>query len=124
MNHLKHSIFWFTFSILLAWIGIAHSKQWEHHCAAKAIADGWSYEIRTGMPARIEITNLIQGFEVVGHAQAQGQKEDGSWIYLTTHKTDGMLRDWEKHFKSSVFIRYQSLDQFIDEQQIIRRINP
>lgn len=64
------------------------------------------------------ISDIIPG---VGHAQAQGQRKDGSWFYLTTHASSGdRVRPWKKHFPPEPF-KSQSLDEFIHEQRKIKR---
>lgn len=69
----------------------------------------------TGRPARIAVMNLREGYD---HSQAMGQEEDGTWTYLTTHHSDGLLRRWQKHFDVEPY-RYLSLEDWIIEQENI-----
>ena len=132
--YLRHSLYWFGFAAVVMFCfflsGCASVNQaqavnplneefWLHDCVPNAARDAWTYEIRTGLGSRIMISNVIPG---VGHAQAQGQRKDGSWFYLTTHASSGdRARPWKKHFPPEPFMS-MSLDDFISEQRKIKRI--
>jgi hypothetical protein len=112
--HLRHAIYaWMVALIALMFLcSCATSQTWQHYCVANSIRDAWSYEMRTGNPARIAISKIKPG---VDHAQAMGQMPDGSWKYLTMHNNDGLLREWERQSHSEPY-RYLTLDDFIQEQ--------
>jgi len=93
------------------------SNTLKHNCVTNSIRDGWTYELKTGLQSRIAISHIEKGID---HAQAQGRLSNGSWAYLTSHKSDGLLRLWEKHFLQEPY-RYLTLDEFIIEQNKIRK---
>jgi hypothetical protein len=61
---------------------------------------------------RIAVTNVRLGYD---HVQAQGQNEHGEWVFLTTHNSDGLLREWTSHFPDKTPYRYVDLGTLISE---------
>jgi len=92
----------------------------EHFCVTSAMRDAWTWEIRTGRPARIA-TSKIKNDSTgdIDHVQAEGLDEDGQWVPLTTHNTDGKLRKWKPHFDAKPY-KYWTLDEFVDSQKGVR----
>ena len=87
---------------------------WEPNCVGWVILAAWTYQMRTGLSARIEVSMIDAHTD---HVQAMGQKPDGEWIYLTIHTNDGLVRPWERHFPDKPVKRYVGLDEFIEEQK-------
>lgn len=114
--YLKHAIIIWSIVVLVLFCRIAYGQEWEHNCVANAIRDCWTYELQTGNPCLIAISNIRPG---VDHAQAVGMTDHAEWIYLTTHNSDGKLREWERHYGEPY--KSMTLNQFIDEQKEIRR---
>ena len=91
---------------------------WEHYCISNAIRDAWTYEIKTGRYSRIaEYQTDTPGRN---HSQAQGWTGD-KWIWLTTHNSDGILREWVRHYDQGDEPVYYRLDDFIAKHARIRR---
>ena len=84
----------------------------EHFCVPNSVRDAWTWEVRTKRPARIAVCKRPNGDD---HSQAQGQLPDGSWVPLTTHNSDGLLRTWTPHFPEKPY-RYLTLKEWIEEQ--------
>jgi hypothetical protein len=115
--YLKRAIIIWLATAIIGISYAAYGQEWNHNCVANAIRDCWTYELRTGNPCLIAVSNIKDG---VDHAQALGMTDKAEWIYLTTHNSDGQLREWEKHFQAEPY-RYLTLNQFIEEQKTIRK---
>ena len=91
------------------------TTQIQGYCVPESIYSAWTWEARTGNPARIAVSNITPG---VDHAQAQGW--DGQeWKPLTHH--DGKVFVWRRHFDREPY-RYVDLDAWVNEQRKFRRL--
>lgn len=115
MNYLKHSIFWFTFSITIAWAGLVYADdvRGRGNCVSNSIVNAEEWIAKTGRPVKIAVFNVSPGID---HSQALGLDEDGYWKFLTRHHSDGVLRKWQRHFDIEPY-RYLELNDWIKEQE-------
>ena len=101
--------------ILIACLLLMGCATYSGYCVPESIMSAWTYEIRTGLPTRIAISNIEPGID---HAQAQGWTGK-EWIWLTTDH--GATKEWVNHFGKEPY-RYLTLDEFIKEQSVIRNV--
>ena len=116
MNYLRHSIFWFIFSILLAWSaygGTMGDVRDRKNCVSESIINAEEWQEKTGRPVKIAVFNVSKGLD---HSQALGLDDDGYWKFLTRHHSDGLLRKWTRHYDKEPY-RYLELNDWISEQE-------
>lgn len=85
------------------------------NCVSESIINAEEFTAKTGRPAMIAVFNVRPGYD---HAQAIGLNGDGDWRFLTRHKSDGKLREWNRHYDKEPY-RYVPLDDFVTEQELV-----